>query len=82
MNESATYHYLTYGLGFDPTESASKCEESRLERTLNTPMSLHKFHSVLLFSTFIVERCCEGFSHDDSVRETFFSHAYFKGSTS
>ena len=49
MNESATFHYLTYKLGFDPTESASKCEESRRERTFSRPMSLHHFQGVLLF---------------------------------
>ena len=39
MNESATYHYLTYGLGFDPTKSKPKCEELRLESTLGKPVS-------------------------------------------
>ena len=39
---------MSYGLGFVPAESDSKCEELRLESTLSTLMLLHRFRSVSL----------------------------------
>ncbi len=39
---------VSYDVGFDPTESESKSEESRLASTLSPSMSLHRFRSVFL----------------------------------
>lgn len=70
---------MSYSLGFDPTESESKCEELRLVSALSTPVSA-SLPGCISDTMSIAKYCCEGSSDDDSVRETFFSHSSVKES--